>query len=605
MISLKKVCLIGTLMLSMLPFVASAQSAQGTQATTTSSKAVLIADVNITVNNLRVTDGVVSGSFSAMSSYGNQDNVAYGFILRSTKTGELVFVSPILGTLSLPEKVAKNQSVDYQLPGYLAEDSEVFLNLSNSSGIVLATVKVGEVKGTLMDAVCDITDTSVKCTPRTDSVLSFSVYEGGAQGMLIGTTSLDLKQKVSVSTLFVDIIKNLGGGRYLITGVVSSQGKEYQQFAKEYEKPGTVTKILSVSIPPVTEQKGGFEGVVYTRILGASTSTSYTLAINAGSCGRVDNVPVSKDNVTKLTLQTTCENGNAVVTLFEGDKAVDQVTSTFSLPPSVVPETSPNKNLGLIATIVAIALLAIALIVLFTRNKGAGSVPTSQSGNPTPTPTSMTNINPNPVTAPSSAPASGVTAALVLLALFITFSPTQASAATVSLSQVVEVSFWPGGIGGQSEEGGAFSGDATITYPSSVSANSIYTVSVSQLNGPGGAATAGCQDTSVDGWGCDVADVQTTFYIDGATWTSASHVTSGSYTRTAPASGSITFFGRLNIWAPYYFGCDPYWSNKCTLNYDNANNSTGNIIIPVVGATPTVDVRFSLLEKMFAVFAAN
>jgi hypothetical protein len=183
----------------------------------------------------------------------------------------------------------------------------------------------------------------------------------------------------------------------------------------------------------------------------------------------------------------------------------------------------------------------------------------------------------------------------------------RASAATASINQTVEVQFHPGGVGGQVDDSGAFITSAVIAYPSSVAANSSYTVDVSSKSTTGGSAHAGCRDTSSDGYGCDTSDSKVDLYINGATWTSASHVLSGSYPRTAPASGSITLLGVINMWAPYDFGCMSTWMTpdvKCTLVYDNTAHSTGNITIPVT-STPTVNVQFSLLQKMFSAFAMN
>ncbi len=588
--SFKKLCLLGATLAIAVPLFASAQA-------TSTQQAQLIADVNVTGHTLKITDGTISGTFTAMSNFGNQDAVHYGFVMRSKSSGALIDASAILGTLSLVEKVPTNQAINYKLPG-LRETGIVYLNLSNASGIILASVSVGELSGATAKQICTISDASAVCKATAASTLDITVHDGGAQGKVLGTTSVNLPANESVTALFADLMKNFDGGQYLLSGVVTSSGQETERFVKEYTKAGPRAKILSVSIPPVTGQSGRFEATVYTGISGAASTTTFTLGMNAGTCGDAGQTSVAKGNVTELTLTTTCANGSATVTLYQNGAPVDTVVSSFSLPAGTAP-VAVKTNLGETAKMIGAGILALALIAfLIMRRRAAPVVPQSPTPNVTPT-------TPMPQT---TQPQAGTVAAIaIMFAMFASFTPTNASAATYAINGEATYWFCPAGDGCSENDPAGFTTGGVVTIPASVTVGTAYSATITQENYSIGDGTSGtyvnCMDSSSDANGCDSLDVQTTVYSNGAyADTLLPHIASRTYSLTAPSTPSTQTFGFYQVPAALYrFGCNPAFPNKCMGGIDSTTY-TFNISFT---AAPVVDVHFSFLQKMFSVFALN
>jgi hypothetical protein len=595
--SFKKLCLLGAALVIAAPLYAFAQA-------TTTQQAQLIADVNVTGHTLKITDGAISGTFTAMSNFGNQDAVHYGFVMRSKSSGALIDASAILGTLSLVEKVPTNQAINYKLPS-LRETGIVYLNLSNASGIILASVSVEEISGATAKQICTISDAEATCKATAASTLNVTVNDGGAQGKVLGTTSLDLPANQSVIASFADLMKNFDGGQYLISGVVTTAGQETERFVKEYTKAGPRAKILSVSIPPVTGQAGSFKATVYTGISGFASTTTFTLGMNAGSCGDAGQTAVAKGNVTELALTTTCANGTATVTLYENGAPVDTAVSSFSLPSGTAAPVVTKTNLGETAKMIGAGILALALIAfLIMRRRGASAVP------PVPQPTTP-NVTPTTTPMPSTTPApAGAVAALVLMfAMFASFTPTNASAATYAIDGEALYLFCNAG-GGCADVEIEFPTSGVVTVPATATVGTAYSATVTQQSNAVGLGTSAswvhCIDAASDTNGCDSLDVQTTVYSNGAyADTLLPHVASRTYSMTAPSTPGTQTFGFYQVPAALYrFGCNPTYvtpTAKCTGGLTSTTR-TFNISFT---AAPVVDVHFSFLQKMFSVFALN
>ncbi|MEZ0208640.1 MAG: LPXTG cell wall anchor domain-containing protein [Candidatus Paceibacterota bacterium] len=679
MIFIKKLGAVTTLALFTLPVFVSAQTAPPAPASAgrANTQAVLIADVNVTSNALTITNNTISGSFVATSDMGNQDTVYYGFVMRSKGTGVLIGASPSLGKLSLMEKVPVSTTVSYSLASGLPEVSDVYLNLSNASGVILASVKVGELTIPNKTPTCTVSETSAVCKAQEVSELIVSVYEGGAQGTLVKTANVALTVGQSVTVKFADVLKDLDGGKYLIVGNVKADGADIDSFAKEYVNAGTKAKILSVSIFPSTMDGSNttYKAVVYTGIYGFTASTSFALSLATPGCADTTQLPITRQ-ANEMTFSTTCTSGNATVTLLQNGNAVDTVTQTFSLP-----QTASSSNMQALVGLVAFILVALALVYYIFKRQHQTMTP-SQTSAPT---------------TPQTPVRGAVTTAVLLFALFATFAPTKASAATYGISGGMFFTFCTGGGSTGCDYGDTvISTTGTVTIPNSLTSGQSYDVTIDQsnlgnLNGSGNGRYGVCYDSTdkSDGMDCDAGDVKAYVYINkgpvnpGSTPADAvttTHLTSQTLNFTAPSSGSV----QLSFWqvpaalasAPTTsVGCNDAWlspSVKCHEGLDEETYDTpaipiapaqgdceavvegrttrnlyhypiaagasmtapsgdetevtyqilscsavtsnaqscsvtnnGGLATCVAAGTPTVDVHFSFLQKMFSAFALS
>lgn len=568
-----------------LAFVASPVLAQTT--------GKLIADVNVTSHTLSVANGAVAGTFTAISDMGNQ-TARYGFVLRS-KEGAFLGASETLGALSLTEKVPQTQQVSYSLPS-VGEDANVFLNLSNDAGIVLALVPVGTVSASGNPRICVVQNDTISCTAQAASTLSIVVYEGGAQGSEVLTQTFTLAAGKKITVAFIDLLKGKDGGRYLISGTVLSGGSAVENFAQEYTNAGGRAKILSTSVDALgqTEGRYAYKAVILSSILGQSASSTFAISLVIPNCAETIQSQVGKGGVAELSFASSCEEGNATVELLKDGVVVDSAETSFATPAETAGATNSNANLVAIISLAALGILAGAYF--FLRRKEGADTPSA------PAASEVSN-------GASAAPTASV-AAVALFALFALFSPVRAEAATISLYGGAEFYFCAGTCGAANEYSGSVLVSGTVTYPSSVNANSDYTILLNMSNTtPDPGAHGGCQDSSSDTWYCDAQDVRVIASVDGSSY-DIGHINTASVIKTAPASGSIPFSATINPWAPYTFGCKPQWAQptiKCAMMLDTSENSTGSQSIPVVAPapTPTVEVNFSFLERMFKVFALS
>lgn len=606
---LTKLCAAGIVATLAIPMMVSAQAAS-TNPNATSKKAVLIANVNITASTLVLADNKITGDFTAMSSYGSQDKVQYGFVVRSKTSGVLLYASPSLGTLSLPDKTPKVQVVAYTVPA-ISEGGIVSLNLSNETGVVLATQIIGEASASLDKHVCTTTDTMITCKTAIASGLDITISDGGAQGKVILTKSVDLPANTKVDLSYADLTSTLSGGMYVISGVVTSNGAPADHFTKEYGVTRPRAKIMSLSLVPVGTDS--VKAVVYTEIYGFASTTKFTLSFNASNCGSVEATPVA-GSVTDLMLTTTCASGTGTVSLIQDGNIVDTSVSTFAFPQ--VAEAPKDNNMNATAGMIAgIVLLLIALVIMVMKRKG--------------TQTPMTPSTPSTPNVTSTTPTS-VSGAVVATALFIALTVSaapHASAATYTIAG--NDYFWFCAGGGSCSSSGddqimSTSGTVTVNTNAngSLNANQPYTVTVSQTNsnslaGNGAGRWGVCYDLAnkSDGIECDSTDVMTKVYVNKSPVNTvssvpdamvAAHVATQTLTFTAPASGSVI----LSFWqfpnTPINgVQCNPIWLSptvKCNQGIDTETYDT--VSMPVT-STPTVNVQFSLLQKMFSVFALS
>lgn len=547
--------------------------------------AVMVADVNVASHTITVSGNTISGNFFATSNMGNQDAVPYGFVMRSKETGALLDVSPVLGKLSLRQGEGVMTSVTYTAAPF-SETAQVYLNLSNQQGVILATTLVGEIAASSDARICtvhaDPDEGYVSCTADTDSKVSFTVYRGGPQGQAIDVARDSVALSASDETRidFADILGNQPGGSYVISGSVSG-GEAEERFAVDYLHEGKQAKIGSV----VITHMGGmsYKAVVMTDIFGQSRS-DFRLSITP-SCGeKKDGIPV-QSRVVEVPFDPTCASGTADIVLYDalskGSKAADQVTTSFSIPPAPV---STGIG-GFMDDFGLVALIAIMLAIVYKLlHHHHTSTPSGESM--------------PPVTGSRK-----IAAVVVLFAALAYGSPT-AEAATYSISSSAQINFCAGTAGAGCDVEGEYHTTGTVTIANSAVVGGTYTASVQSQSAVGGGAHFICRDTATDGSACDSLDVRTQFG-QGSQLLYVGHASSGTVTFNSPSSaGTYTVTAIQSGWAPNYFGCDPTFSTKCTFGYYERVNANHSLSV-TASAPPVVDIRFSFLEKMFSAFALN
>lgn len=572
---LKNIYIVGALALLLVPSAAIAQSGTSSTSATPSRGGILIADVNIKAVVATTTNGVLTGSFLAKSSFGSQEGVVYGFVARSKTDGSILDTMKGEGTLTLPEGSSVAQQFSYILPTYLSDVADVFLTLYTPTGVTLAVHKVAEIAKGNVAAACASDEKSFTCTSQNGGILAVSVFAGSPQGATVAEKSVALAAKKEQTVLFSDLAQDLAPGRYVISGTLTEGGRVTGKVVRDYAKAGPIAKIMSISaVSRAGDGANQVSATVYTMIARFATSSVYTLSMTSDSCGDVGNVTVTK-SVTELVLSTACDNGQLTVNLLEDGKVVDSATSTFMLP--VAEKEASYALLGWGALVIALLFM----LWLALRRLSAGQVAST-----------------------------AVFLFVVAGGMFMT--PTPAGAATRVIYGAYEFYFCPGTCGGTNEPAGEIQVQATITYPDSVPANTQYTISLSQ-SATDGTNHGICQDWAGEDKNCDSIDVKTDVSLNGSAAGSATHVSSVNYTQTAAASGNVTFGATTNPYAPYYIGCDPIWLDptiKCTMGVDSSENSM-SATIPIVSA-PDVNVFFSFFDTIktkvgdiFTVFAAG
>jgi hypothetical protein len=304
----------------------------------------LFGSVEISSSTLAFSNNIVSGTFAATSLVGNADTVYYGLALKGG-SGELVDISPILGQFTLIEDVPQTANLSYTLPTIYASTTEVYLNLSNQSGVKLAELLIGNAPQGTYTPLCTIKDTEADCTAPITSDLSISVYDNGPQGALVGTTSMQLVAKQMIKIPFEDLLQNFGGGHYVISITIASSGSIMDSFVKEYSKAGPITKIMGTSL---TRNADAWTLTTYTNTEGAGGDSTLSLSF-APSCGAPVEMPLT-GNATTATLSLPCTSGYVAVAILENGTSVDSVNQSFFIPP--VPQDMNRILIGLVSLIV-------------------------------------------------------------------------------------------------------------------------------------------------------------------------------------------------------------------------------------------------------------
>lgn len=567
---LQKVCLTGALVAFLVPFAATAQTSGAPSQAQPTGKGTLIADVNIQAVVATTTDGELSGSFLAKSSFGSQEGVVYGLVARSKTDGRILDTVKGEGAMTLPEGSSVAQTFSYTIPTYLTDAADVFLTLYTPTGVTLAVQKVAEaVKGS-SGATCESDGKSLTCTSTNAAMLTVSVLAGSPQGETVAEEKVALTPGKATTILFGDITKGVKPGRYVISGTVTENGKVTGKVVHEFAKAGPVARIMSISaVNRSSEGSNTVSATVYTVIARFATSTVYTLSLSSPGCGEVGSATVTK-SVTELVFDTSCENGQLTVNLLENGKVVDTATSTFVFP--VIERKGSYGFLGW-----GVLVLAMFFIIWFVAKKIA------------------------------AVPAVGAVAFVLLASA--TFTPTKAEAGTYLLDGLNQIIFCAGG-GGCSDMVMEYPVGGTITVPTSVTANSSFSVTIEQANpssGGGNTSTSiNCFDYAdkSDGDTCDSTDMRTDVYRNGSAAVAGSAVTHDStkvLTFTSGPSGfeSVSYISYIN--ALNYTGCASTWSTKCYMYLDNTQKVLPDI--PIVSA-PTVNIYFTFLDKLQKVFSA-
>ena len=371
----RKLRLVGGLAVLVLPLAVFAQHSSGGTPIAKPAGAVLIADVNLSSVVATTKDGVLAGSFTAVSSFGSQEGVVYGFVARSKKTGVILDTEKEAGTLSLAENIPVQKSFSYKLPTYLPEAATVYLTLFTPKGVTLAVYKVSDIAKGTAAASCQSKNDSITCTSPAAAVLALSATAGSPQGGSALSQTVALVANQTHEVKLSELTKTLAPGLYVITATILRNDTILAKVVQEYTKDGAIASIMSVSAAnKVLNNNKEVTVTVFSLIYGFATSTTFTLSATAPGCGDSSVVAV-KSTVTTLTFASNCDTGPLSVVLLQNGKAIDSMSSTFSLPAKEKTTGSSRPPLTNVLLFLVVGVLFVWVLVrLLTKRTGAAVV---------------------------------------------------------------------------------------------------------------------------------------------------------------------------------------------------------------------------------------
>lgn len=407
MTSIKKIFVGALLSCALMPTLSYAQTED--QATPT-MKAIVYADVKL--KNIQVNQGTttLSGSYAIQSRKGQQNDIHVGLVI-ADGSGKIIDTVPLKTSFSLREGEEQAGTFSYDIPTYLSGEIKFTLKAETEEGLPLAAslldTRTLSGKGQVVTCAFDSEDSAVTCTSKANTSLEVAYGKGG---LFTKTGTAETKELKKGETL--SFTPQLGPGRY----VAHIKTKEGESYSLVFILPGDYASIANVMI----ESKK--EGEIHAVIIARTSASNATVAINLGdSCGS-GSAPLQGGAGAELTLQSSCTEGTVQVDLLAADGTkLASASEPFSvIPVNAAKESSVNDKLlyGL-AAFLGLALLVYAYRKFFGSDSGVSGV--SNQTNP-------------PMDNPAPESPAGKTAVLTMLFFALLFSgSTKANAESIML----------------------------------------------------------------------------------------------------------------------------------------------------------------------------
>ncbi len=565
----------------------------------------LIADVNFKAVSTSTENKTAVTVFSLENSYGRQDGILYGVIFQSLTTGELLASITAPDPVSLLEGEVKNLDFVYQVPDYLTQSAAVLLAAYNKKGLPLAFAQIDTLPAGEAPVLCTGESDIVSCSVTSPVTAEVTVRSGSPHGEIV------LTQKIKVdSTTKIELpayTASLTPGRYVASIVLTDprSGGVVGSYATDFTKDGEYGKLVSVS--PRMPVEGVLEVVVYAEIGYQVNGRPLQVSIDLGVCGDVQTLALDS-SVKTFSFDTTCTGGTLTAELESDTTVLDSSVVSFGTEQAVetpnaevtevrevaVSNQRPASTGGALAAI-GIGLLILGSLLWFViRRKTDGQSPV-------------------PPTA----------ALLLILPLGIASCMWHtADAATFAIGGTPNYNTCVTGSGMSCAEPDTLTGptmSGTVTIPDSVTQGDTYTVSYTLRTDTSN--NTYCNSPSVS---CAAANTSVYVYdtlpaLSGSGYVgthlvtnyntlptgyrgsrgditrpliySRSQGTSGSFTRTAPSSGTVdtlTFLTQpvgTGTPGPWVASCGPEWCLTYPYSRRNASATlTAPNVAPVAGA---------------------
>jgi hypothetical protein len=566
------------------------------------TKAVLLADVNVSSVKATSSAGVMNISFSVLSSHGSASNVSYGIIVRGAKSGTILDSVTAEDTLTLGDGKLMMKSITYNLPKNLPEAGVVYLVVYNERGLSLATANVGSLPKGIPELICSRATEKVSCIVSKKATLEITVHED-MQGKQAGVPIIvNIEKNAPYEQNLAKLVESLRPGLYsIMLRAKDEYGASIGSYVAEYIREGDMSRIIN-STPEarIENNKVALKVTVYT-MTDVSTSSPYMLSVALSDrCGGVQDVPIH-GNVTEVHLMTDCTKGDVTVSLNQGAKSIDSIKGAYSLPEGVtLPAVKGVKGittpLVIALVILVVILLLVGVYILIKRRMALGPV----------------------------------AAIVFLVALFSSVSHGYAATYAIGGSPEYEacnVGLWGAGHSGCVDPGNvivSYTTSGTVTVPNSVTLGQVYAVNISHTMTYWAPGATQCTDTGPVTYACGSSNIYTDVYhnlpavpdVQGDRYNSLPGGSPGAVRRDPPGSvniGAVSYpstSGVVNVTATttgssediqflqgpdatISVGCVP--ARKTCYTYEDSFNS---ISIPIAN----VKVFFSIKDVLHAVF---
>lgn len=561
----------------------------------------LIANVNFKGVSTSTEKSTAVAVFSLENSLGRQDGITYGVIFQSIKTGELLGSVTAPQHISLHEGEVKDLDFVYEVPNYLTQSAAVLLAAYNKEGLPLAFAQIDTVPAGTEAVTCSNVRDILQCAVPTLTNAEITIRSGSPQGEVVVSKLIQIDSNTGIELPLYTA--DLAPGRYVASVVLTNQdsGAVVGSYATDFTKDGEYGKLISVS--PRMLEGGTLEVIVYAEVGYGVNGEPLQLTIDPGSCGEAKTVPYDAP-VKTIRLETTCAGGVLSATLVSGSTVLDTSDASFGVAeeaaeeitdmvPTQTSETIPPASTAgaLIAIVVGLLLLAVLVWYFVRRQSQTPTIP--------------------PVAA----------LFLALVASSVVFMNHTAEAATYSIGGSVRYNTCVTTPGINCAEPDTLIGPTTsgsVTMPASVAQGSSYTVNFTirtttsnntlcnspnvacglsntityvydTLTGPGfgnvGMHFLSSYNTLPNGYHGSRSDISRPLIY------SQSQGQSGSFTRTAPSSGTVdtlTFLtqpGGTGTPGPWIASCDPEWCLTYPLSLRNATTTlTAANVAPTANA---------------------
>jgi hypothetical protein len=352
-----------------LAMVLAAMPALGfAQSTTTAPtvRAVVFSEVNFANVSVATTTETIRGSYTLTSDMGKQNGINIGIIAQDNTTKLAIDAVTLSQNVSIQQGEKKTFSYSYTIPRYLKGNVTFFLKAETNAGLTVATSKLEttDLSGAGFPVSCEIIDTAkgtITCTASEATTAQISYSKGSTFGARINETTKDFKKGEKYS-----FTPDLPAGRYVVhVGASKESGAVFS-----YTAPGVYGTISSFVV------SSGTQGVLHTVVVVQTSDKDASLALTLkDTSGAICMTNTQKVGMGPIVFDTpsTCAEGTASIELVSGTgEKLDSKTESFSI--RILSPATTTTNTTMSHTTIMYALLGLIVLVvlayLYIRSKG-------------------------------------------------------------------------------------------------------------------------------------------------------------------------------------------------------------------------------------------